>query len=169
MRFASVALGIALGLAAPSLAQTAWRPGHSGLGVLQKEKSGPVQLASARDLTLKAGHSQEVTLRFVIADGLHINSHTPRSQFMIPTALRLEPSSGLTVVGIRYPPGVNYHFAFAPNDVLSVYTGQLALLVRVKAAPGRHVLQGQLKYQACDQRACRPSEELPVTLRINAE
>lgn len=169
MRLASAALGVALGLAAPTLAQTAWQPGHSGLRVLQKEKSGPVQLASARDLALKAGRSQEVTLRFVIGDGLHINSHTPRSQFMIPTALRLEPSSGLAVAGVQYPPGVEYHFAFAPNDVLSVYTGQLALLVRLKATPGRHVLQGQLKYQACDQRACRPPEDLPVTLRIDAE
>ena len=61
-------------------------------------------------------------------------------------------------------------FPFDPTEKLSVYSGEftLAVVVRplVHVVPGKYMLHGQLKYQACDNAACYPPKQLPVEFEV---
>ena len=165
-------LVLAVGCATFATAQSAWQPGHASIGFGQGKDKQSVQMVSSQDVMVKAGTSprrpQELALRFVIQTGLHVNSHTPHSQFLIPTTLTLDQPGGIEIGKIIYPPGVDYHFSFAPKDAVSVYTDQFSLLVHLHSRTGRYALHGQLHYQACDDRACNPPRTLPVVVNVTA-
>jgi hypothetical protein len=61
-------------------------------------------------------------------------------------------------------------FAFAPDEKLNVYTGDFTVdvLVRPLASvqPGKYIVRGTLKYQACDNSACYPPKQLPVSFDV---
>jgi hypothetical protein len=166
------ALILVLGCATAVMAQSGWQPGHASIGFGQAKGKQSVQMVSSPDVILKAGTSprrpQELTLRFVIQSGLHVNSHTPHSRFLIPTTLTFDQPGGSEIGKVIYPPGVDYHFSFAPKDAVSVYTDQFSLLVQLRSRTGRYSLHGQLHYQACDDRACNPPRTLPVTVNVTA-
>jgi hypothetical protein len=154
------------------MAQSAWQPGPRGIGFGQPKSRQWVQMVSSPQFAVKAGGKtstpRDIELRFTIQEGLHVNSHTPHSRFLIPTTLTLDKAPGVQIAQIDYPQGVDYHFSFSPKDALSVYTGQFTVLVRVHARAGRHALHGQLHYQACDDRACNPPQTLPLQLDLTA-
>jgi len=159
----------------PSLmAQSAWQPGAAGIGFGKPSGKQWVQMVSSPDLVVsgrseRGGGPGSVALRFAIQTGLHINSHTPHSQYLIPTTLTFDQPSGVESALVEYPAGVDYHFAFSPKDALSVYTGEFGLLVQVHAKPGEYTLHGRLHYQACDSRTCNPPRTLPLTLHVVAK
>jgi hypothetical protein len=171
MRLLSRSVLLVIALAAlPVLAQSGWQPGHAGIGFTPPQSRQWVQLVSSPQQAVRANvKHQTLTLRFTIQTGMHINSHTPHSQFLIPTTLTLDPANGVQTATIEYPPGSDYRFQFSPNDSLSVYTGEFNLLVPVRARPGHYTLHSQLRYQACDNRSCNPPENLPITLDIAAK
>ncbi len=154
-------------------AQSAWQPAHSGIGFGQASAKQWVQMVSSPELTVKAGKqaaaTQDVDVQFAIQTGLHINSHTPNSHYLIPTTITLDAPTGVEIAKIEYPQGVDYHFQFAPKDALSVYTGEFGVRMHVHAKPGRYTIHGQLRYQACDDRACNPPKTLPLTLYVTAQ
>ena len=129
-------------------------------------------MVSSPQLTVKAtspaAAPKVVEVRFTIQQGLHINSHMPHSEFLIPTTLTLEKTPGVEIAKIDYPQGVDYHFQFSPKDALSVYTGEFAVGVRLHARPGHYAVHGQLHYQACDNKVCNPPQTLPVQLDVTA-
>src|SRR5271170_7265900 len=100
-------------------------------------------------ISIPAQKLTTVDLHFRVADGLHINSHTPREKSLIPTNLVAVESSALKVIGVDFPPGVDYAFAFEPSEKLSVYTGDFTLTAHLTAPAGQYLLQGSLRYQAC--------------------
>jgi hypothetical protein len=171
LRKAGFALTLAVGIACSALAiaQTTWQPGPRGIGFGQPKSNQWVQMISSPDLAVNSAKRQGVALQFSIDNGLHINSHTPHSQFLIPTALTLDKTPGVEIAQVEYPQGIDYHFQFSPKDALSVYTGQFGVLVRLHAHPGHYVLHGQLRYQACDNRACNPPQTLPLKLDLTAK
>ncbi|MGH9616397.1 MAG: protein-disulfide reductase DsbD domain-containing protein [Acidobacteriaceae bacterium] len=152
------------------VAQTAWQPAPRGIGFGQQKSKQWVQLVSSSRISIKAAATAptNVYLRFTIQDGLHINSHTPHSSFLIPTVLTLGQISGVQVAQIDYPNGADYHFQFSPKDALSVYTGEFAVQIHLRARAGRYIIHGHLHYQACDDRTCNPPRMLPVQLEITA-
>lgn len=154
------------------VAQSAWQPGPRGIGFGAPKSKQWVQMVSSPQLALKASSPasapKDVELRFAIQTGLHINSHTPHSEFLIPTTLTLDKTPGLQIAQVDYPQGVDYHFQFSPKDALSVYTGEFAVAVRLRARAGHYAVHGQLHYQACDNRACNPPQTLPLLLDITA-
>lgn len=158
--------------AMPARAQSAWQPDHKGIGFAPAPAKQWVQMASSPELTVQAsksgGAQGSAELRFLINPGLHINSHTPNSKYLIPTDLKLDAPPGVQIGSIEYPQGVNYHLRFLPKETLSVYTGQFAVLVHVAARPGHYTLHGALRYQSCDDQACNPPRTLPLTLDLTA-
>jgi hypothetical protein len=154
-------------------AQSAWQPGHEGIGFGQSHSNQSVRMISSPELAVKsglrAGRQPELALRFAIDNGLHINSHAPHSQFLIPTTLKLDAPAGVEISAVQYPPGIDHYLAFDPKDPLNVYTGEFGVLVLVRAHPGHYTLHGQLHYQACDNRACNPPKTLPLTLDLTAK
>lgn len=167
------ALALMVGCGGMVLGQSSWQPGPTGIGFSAPQGAQWVRMVSSPELSVKAGapqrDRQNLELRFRIQDGLHINSHTPHSRYLIPTTLTLDAPAGVRIVRIDYPQGVDYRFHFSPNEALSVYTGTFSVLVQVHAGAGRHTVHGRLHYQACDDRTCNPPKTLPLTLDVTAK
>jgi hypothetical protein len=148
-----------LALAVPLLAQEG--PGHHGPSVT---------MSPAAVATVVRGKPGSTTLAFRIGDGFHINSNTPSAEFLIPTALKLDAPTDIVIGKITYPPGEEASFPFAPDEKLSVYSGEFMLHVVVRplasVVPGKYSIRGQLKYQACDKAACYPPKRLPVQFEV---
>lgn len=123
--------------------------------------------AEPQDLT--AGKKEVVELHFRVADGYHVNSHTPKSELLIPTALKLDPATGIKAFAEQYPAGTFYSFSFNPSEKLDVYTGAFIVRVPVVAQAGSHTISGVLRYQACDNAACYPPRSLPVQAIVTAK
>jgi hypothetical protein len=145
------------------------------LGVQAQElspgKTGPsVSLVSAPLPSITRGEPGNVDLRFHIASGYHINSNQPAEEFMIPTALHMDATTDIVIGKINYPAGLDVAFEFAPEQKLSVYSGNFTVGVTVRplhtVLPGKYAMRGSLKYQACDNRSCYPPKQLPVEFEV---
>ena len=133
-------------------------------------KSPSVNLAPVAPLTVTQGKQGTVNLQFRVAPGFHINSNTPKSQFLIPTTLKMDPPTDIAIGRISYPGGKDMSFPFAPDEALNVYTGDFAVELAIHplhtVVPGKYAMHGQLKYQACDNAACYPPKTLPVDFQV---
>jgi len=140
-------------------------------GDLSTPVAKPKQYVSyeAEEQAVKAGKRSVVEMRFRVMDGYHVNSHTPKSELLIPTALKLDTADGVKAEAVQYPAGTQYSFSFEPGEKLDVYTGVFTVKVPVTVAAGAHTLIGALRYQACDNAACYPPKTLPVQLVLNAK
>ncbi len=116
-----------------------------------------------------AGKLSEVRLHFRVADGLHINSHTPKDSYLIPTVLAIPASSGVRLQDARYPEGSEFTLPVDPSTKLSVYTGEFAITAQIVAQRGNHLVQGTLHYQACDNNQCMPPKTIPVAIDVEAK
>jgi len=129
-----------------------------------------VSMAPAALITVTQGKASSVPLLFRVARGYHINSNKPKSEFLIPTALKVGGITDIVIGGITYPEGRDMSFAFAPDEKLNVYTGDFELGVSVRplrsVQPGKYVVRGTLKYQACDNAACYPPQQLPLSFDV---
>src|SRR5690242_5588700 len=81
--------------------------------------------------SMHAGKPGQVELRFHVASGFHINSNTPKSEFLIPTVLKLDPPTDIMIGKVTYPKGEELSFPFAPDEKLSVYSGTFDIAVAV--------------------------------------
>jgi Disulphide bond corrector protein DsbC len=150
-------LVIAVLAAAASSAQT--------LGKAPSVSIVPVPLITAQRAT-----QTMVDLNFRIPHGYHINSNTPNSEFLIPTALKMELPTDIVLGKIEYPAGEDATFPFSPDEKLSVYSGDFTIAVAVhplhSVVPGKYEMRGVLRYQACDNAACYPPKNLPVKFEV---
>ena len=133
-------------------------------------KSPSVSMFPSPLVTVTRGKPNTVNLRFRVSPGYHVNSNKPKSEFLIPTALKLNALTDIVVGRVTYPPGREMSFAFSPEEKLSVYTGEFPLALEVRplagVVPARYRIHGELKYQACDNAACYPPRKLPVEFEI---
>lgn len=129
-----------------------------------------VSMAPAAVVTIAQGKSGQVPLQFRVTRGYHINSNKPKSEFLIPTALKIGATTDIVIGGTDYPDGRDMSFAFAPDEKLNVYTGDFEISVNVRplhsVQPGKYVVRGTLKYQACDNAACYPPQQLPISFDV---
>lgn len=116
------------------------------------------------------GKANAVELQFHVSSGFHVNSNKPSAEYLIPTTLKLDVPTDIVLGGVTYPEGQQMSFAFAPDEKLSVYSGEFDLEVMVRplasVLPGKYVFRGELKYQACDNAACYPPKKLPVQFEV---
>ena len=131
-----------------------------------KPKSFVVYAAEQQNVT--AGKRSVLELHFRVVDGFHVNSHTPKSELLIPTQITLQPVSGVKAEAVQYPAGTSYSFSFDPTEKLDVYTGAFTVKLPVVADAGTHTVDGTLRYQACDHAACYPPKSLPVQVIFTA-
>jgi hypothetical protein len=133
------------------------------------DRGAAVQFLDPQQVTLPARHTAQIDLHFRVADGLHINSHAPLEKSLIPARLAVVEEPGLNVTAVDFPPGTEYALQLAPREKLSVYTGEFILHVHLTARPGQHLLNGALRYQACDSNACMPPHTIPVSVTLIAQ
>jgi DsbC/DsbD-like thiol-disulfide interchange protein len=115
------------------------------------------------------GKSQVVELRFRVEPGYHINSHVPKDELLIPTALKLDADNGVKVLDEQYPAGSPFRLEVGAGDTLDVYQGEFRVAVRMVVPKGATDLAGSLRYQACDHAACFPPRTLPVKVAVVAK
>ena len=127
-------------------------------------------MAPATVVTITQGKASPVPLLFRVARGYHINSNKPKSEFLIPTALKIGATTDIVIGGTTYPEGKDMSFPFAPDEKLNVFTGDFEVDVSVRplrsVQPGKYVVRGTLKYQACDNVACYPPQQLPISFDV---
>jgi hypothetical protein len=129
-------------------------------------KTEAVQYLFPEQVSVPAGKPTPVTLHFRVAQGLHINSHTPSDEFLIPTDFSIPDGMGVRLGAATYPAGKIISLAFDPNTKLSVYTGEFDIQARIVAVPGNHLVQAKLHYQACDQDECMPPKTINVPIDV---
>jgi hypothetical protein len=137
---------------------------------LPGRKTPSVTLSPPPVATVIRGRATGVELRFRVSSGFHVNSNTPSAEYLIPTTLKLDVPTDIVVGKITYPPGEQMSFAFAPDEKLSVYSGEFDLSVQVRplanVLPSKYEIRGRLRYQACDNAACYPPKQLPVKFEV---
>src|SRR5437588_275679 len=85
-----------------------------------------VEQVSSAPASVTRGQPHNVTIEFRVKKGYHINSNKPRSEFLIPTTLKLDAPTDIVIGKIAYPPGEDRSFPFDPSSRLNVYTGEFA-------------------------------------------
>jgi hypothetical protein len=131
-------------------------------------KGGHVSFV-AEGQSIAANKPSTLQLHFRVDNGFHINSHTPKSEMLIPTKILIEDMNGAEVSNVDFPEGIPFSFAFEPKTKLDVYQGDVTLTAHVKAKPGSYTLKGALHYQACDQAACYPPKTLTLEQPFSAK
>src|ERR1700687_3561225 len=96
-----VAYGSVL-LAALAFAQEVSMPENQGI---PGRKSPSVTMSPAPVATVTRGKSNTVSLRFHVGPGFHVNSNQPKSEFLIPTALKLSAATDIVIGRVSYPAG----------------------------------------------------------------
>ena len=129
-----------------------------------------VSMEPAALTLIDRGHPGVVELQFRVTRGFHINSNQPKQEYLKKTELKLDAPTDIVIGRITYPAGEDRSFPFAPNEKLSVYSGDFAVGVTVRplrsVLPAKYAVHGFLKYQACDNAACYPPKQLPVTFEV---
>ncbi len=128
-----------------------------------------VQYLFPEQVSIAAKQPATLELHFRVKQGMHINSHSPNTKTLIPTNLALVEGGGLKVSSVDFPPGSDFAFAFAPKEKLNIYSGDFVLRAHLTAQPGDHLLQGALRYQACDSNSCYPPKTIPVAVDVIAK
>jgi thiol:disulfide interchange protein len=133
-------------------------------------KAPTLEVAAVPLVSAQRGQPTMVNLNFRIPPGYHINSNTPKSEFLIPTALKMDLPTDIVLGKIEYPAGEDRSFPFSPDEKLSVYSGDFTIAVAVHplhtVVPGKYEMRGVLRYQACDNAACYPPKNLPVNFEV---
>ncbi|MBI2619483.1 MAG: thioredoxin family protein [Ignavibacteriales bacterium] len=117
------------------------------------------------------GSSLQVAVQLDIEEGWHVNAHIPTYDYLIGTAVNLQPVEGIILADLRYPEGSLQQFGFA-DDRLNVYDGSttvfLTLRVSDKLTPGVYRIPATVRVQACNDQVClAPSSigvEIPLTV-----
>ena len=111
----------------------------------------------------------EIAVVVKVREGFHINAHEVSEQYLIPTEISAELPAGFRLMGIAYPKGTLRKFEFSESK-LNVYEGSVTVRMKVEAlgsAPlGRQSLPLKVRYQACNEEACFPPVNLPVTAEL---
>jgi Disulphide bond corrector protein DsbC len=133
-------------------------------------KAPSLTMAPVPLTTAQRAKATMVNLDFRVPVGYHVNSNTPKSEFLIPTALKMDLPTDIILGKIEYPAGTDMSFPFSPDEKLNVYSGDFTIAVAVhplaSVVPGKYVIRGTLRYQACDNAACYPPKNLPVSFEV---
>jgi hypothetical protein len=149
----------------PAVTYTPINPPSSTSGRAPSVSFAPVSLVTAVRTV-----ETPVNLNFRVASGFHINSNLPKSEFLIPTSLKMDLPTDIVLGKIAYPAGQDLAFPFSPSEMLSVYSGDFTVTVAVhplrSVMPGKYIMHGVLRYQACDNAQCFPPKSQPVRFEV---
>jgi len=115
-------------------------------GAHQSASHGAVRVSVTRQ-----GTKSVARVRLKFAEGWHINSITPKQDFLTPTRLRIE---GVEPHNVTYPKPVLRKLGFH-DETLSLYEGGADILVKLPTGPaGEAAFRLKLDVQACSDRIC---------------
>ncbi len=115
----------------------------------------------------KRGAVVQVKVPCVVRQGYHVNSNTPSDEYLIPLKLTWKATGALEAGQLTYPKPSMEKYEFSEKP-LSVFTGSFDILANFKVAAnapaGPGVAVGQLRYQACSDKACYPPKTVEVAI-----
>lgn len=120
--------------------------------------------------TFKVSQNQEDTiqLEFRIREGFHIMSNQKSNQ-NIATCITFKPSENILLGEPIFPIPDPYQIG-GIKEFFDSFQGNLSILLPLKIEGGtpdkEYLLNGTLKYQACDDRKCFFPRELGFTVRL---
>lgn len=116
-----------------------------------------------------AGSELKLAVEVKIDSTWHINSNTPRDEYLIPSELSVTGDSAFSIEKIVFPEAEDYTFSFSDQPV-SVYEGTVyigALLKVSENTPvGKHRLVIRFDYQACNNVTCLAPNSVTDTIEI---
>jgi len=122
----------------------------------------------------KVGRGRTVrgTVVMDIPSGYHTNSNRPLEKFLIATQLQLEAPQGIRVGPVVYPRALLRLLKFSKSEV-SVFEGRTTMRFSV-TVPGSYSgnsaeVRGRLRYQACNDDTCFPSQTREVKMTLGVE
>ncbi len=160
-RFGGIA---ALGLVAALSLQAQLIP--DGAQSRPAAKNDAVLYLFPEQVSVPAGKSSQVALHFRIAQGMHINSHTPSDEYLIPTVFSIPDGEGVKLDAASYPSGAMLTLPSDPKTKLSVYSGEFIIQAKIVSPAGNHLMQGKLRYQACNDTQCLPPKTITVPIDV---
>ncbi len=126
-----------------------------------------VELASSPSVKIERHQPSKATLHFRIKPEMHINSHTPHTDLLIPTELVISNQKAIKLQP-QYPPGHDITLPF-DTEKLSVYSGDFTIglsATATDAAAHKATLPAELKYQACNKTSCFPPKSLKFDVGV---
>lgn len=141
----------------------------------QSIKAENVVQAYAEPAVLQLGRGKAAGVRVIamIREGFHINSNTPRQDYLIPTRVELLGEVPFLLEKAVYPEGELKSFGFAPDEKLSVYEGTVKVPAQLRAKPeakaGEHELRLAFHYQACNDRFCLRPTSREISLKVTVQ
>jgi len=122
-------------------------------------------------LTIKRNAEGDVKLKAQLRTGFHVNSDKPSEEYLIPLKLTWAKEP-LQLEQIAYPKPQMEKYDFSPTP-LSVFSGNFEIVTRFKApasaAPGPAMMNGKLRYQACNNKECLPPKTIDVAVTVDIQ
>lgn len=110
----------------------------------------------------------KIAVKLNINKEYHINSHTPKDDFLIPTKLEIK-NKNIKVISVKYPQAKDVTFGFSKEPV-SVYEGEKFIGAVIKipdsVSTGKFIIPIEISYQACNNASCMPPSTARDTLVI---
>ena len=133
---------------------------------LLAQSNGHLKVGEPAKVAGKRGTAVQAKIPLIVDAGFHVNSNTPNEEYLIPLKLTWKSTGALEGGQVIYPKAMQEKYEFSEKP-LSVFTGRFEVTANFKVAPnagaGPGVAAGQLRYQACNDKACFP----PKTVEIN--
>ena len=144
-----------------------WVVGLLSLPLLAQSTKQYLSVGELPKVVGKRSAAVQARIPVSVQPGFHVNSNTPAEEYLIPLKLTWKSTGALEAGQLTYPkPSLEkYEFADKP---LSVFTGDFSIVANFKvtanAPAGPGVTVGQLRYQACNDRACFPPKNIDINL-----
>lgn len=126
--------------------------------------------ATASNSIVATGQRVALVLEIDLKPNMHV--YAPGVEGYIAIDWKMKESDAAVVHEVSYPPSVKLHLP-AIDETVPVYRGHFRLTRDINIGPdakvratldssGNFVVEGTLRYQACDDRVCYVPQELPV-------
>ena len=116
-----------------------------------------------------AGKKVHAAVGVKLPKGYHVNSNQPLDKYLIPTMLSLELPEGIALRETVYPKAINLTLEWSEKP-LAVYeeTFFIGISLELGALPlGKHLIDGRLRYQACDDKRCFRPETVDADIELH--
>jgi len=131
------------------------------------QSNGYLSVGQLPKVAGKRSAAVQVKIPCVVQPGYHVNSNKPSDEYLIPLKLTWKSTGALEGGQVVYPKPALEKYQFSETP-LSVLTGNFDLVASFKVAAtapaGPGVAVGQLRYQACSDKACFPPKTVEVTV-----
>lgn len=114
-------------------------------------------------ISKQTGDVIEGVINARVAEGWHVNSHTPTESFAIPTELSLDNAK---LTKVTYPPHEMRGFQFTEGKKIAVYTGAFQIPFTAKLKTAATAVRATLRYQPCSDRICLPPNTAQTMLTL---